>query len=146
MREQKGYIFRRYKSWFIRYCDDVLQADGTINRKLVCKKLSVPYCDEYRSKASVRQFAQEILAPVNEGTLNPHSTMLVSEFVEKLYLPEDVTKQLRAAALKRYRDVWEYHLKNRLSKLTLRGFRTVHGEQLLAKIAAQIGETREALD
>jgi integrase len=145
MKEQKGYIFHRYKSWFVRYCDDVLQPDGTIKRRLVCKKLSVPYGDEYRSKANVRQFAQEFLAPVNKGTLNPHSTMLVSEFVEKVYLPEYVTKQLRAATLKQYRDVWQNHLKNRVSKLTLREFRTVHGEQLLAKIAAQTGLGRSSL-
>src|SRR5438874_1343208 len=54
MREQKGYIFHKGKSWFVRYCDDVLQADGTIKRKLVCKKLDVPYCDEYRTVRSVK--------------------------------------------------------------------------------------------
>ena len=63
--------------------------------------------------------------------------MPVTEFVEKVYLPEYVKKQLRAATLKQYRDVWEDHLKARMQKLTLRGFRTVHGEQLLAQIAAQ---------
>jgi integrase len=145
MREQKGYIFHRGKSWFVRYCDDVLQADGSIKRKLVCKKLKVDYCDEYRTKASVKPFAQEFLAPVNGGMLNPQSTMLVSEFVEKVYLPEYVEKQLRPATLKQYRDVWQDHLKNRMGKLTLRNFRTVHGEQLLAQIAAQTGLGRSSL-
>jgi integrase len=137
MREQKGYIFRKGKSWFVRYCDDVLQSDGTIKRKLLCKKLSVPYCDEFRSKASVRQFAQEFLAPVNGGMLNPQSTMLVTEFVEKIYLPQYVEKQLRVSTQKSYRAIYQDHLKNHLGKLTLRGFRTVHGEQLLADIARQ---------
>jgi integrase len=145
MREQKGYIFHKGKSWFVRYCDDVLQADGTIKRKLVCKKLKVDYCDEYRTKASVKPFAQELLAPVNGGMLNPQSTMLVAEFVEKVYLPEYVEKQLRAATLKQYRDVWEDHVKARMGKLTLRGFRTVHGEQILAQIAAQTGLGRSSL-
>ena len=86
MREQKGYIFRKGRSWFVRYYDDLLQAGGAIKRTTVCKKLKVDYCDEYRTKASVKPFAQEFLAPVNGGILNPQSTMPVSEFVEKVYL------------------------------------------------------------
>jgi hypothetical protein len=46
--------------------------------------------------------------------------MLISEFVEKVYLPEYVMKNSRAATLKQYRDVWEDHLKHRLTKLTPR--------------------------
>ena len=145
MREQKGQVFRKGKSWFVRYCDDVMQPDGTIKRKRVCKKLSVDFCDEYRTRKSVQSFVDEILAPVNGGLLNPQSTMSVTEFVEKVYLPEYVTKQLRVATLKQYRDVWEDHLKARMGKLTLRGFRTVHGEQLLAQIAAQTRLGRSSL-
>jgi integrase len=135
MRNQRGYIFHRYKSWFVRYCDDVLQSDGSIKRKLVCKKLPVPYGDQYRSKASVKAFADELLGPINSGMVNPQSTMPVVEFVERIYLPQYAEKQLRHSTLKCYRDIWGNHLRNRLSKLTLRGFRTVHGEQLLSGIA-----------
>jgi hypothetical protein len=71
--------------------------------------------------------------------------MLVSEFVEKIYLLGHVSKQLRPATLKQYKDVWRYHLKGRMGKLTLRSFRTVHGEQLLAQIAAQTGLGRSSL-
>jgi hypothetical protein len=70
MREQRGYVFHQGSSWFVRYCDSVLQADGSTKRVQVCKKLNVPYCDQYRSKASVKPFAQEVLAPINSGTLN----------------------------------------------------------------------------
>jgi integrase len=145
MREQKGYIFHKGKSWFVRYCDDVLQPDGTIKRKLVCKKLSVEYGGDYRTEKSVQPFVAEILAPVNSGLLNPQSTMLVSEFVERVYLPEYVEKNLRPATLKQYREVWENHLKPRMGKLTLRSFRTVHGEQMLAQIAAQAKLGRSSL-
>ncbi len=145
MREQKGYIFHKGKSWFVRYCDDVLQPDGTIKRKLVCKKLSVEYGGDYRTEKSVQPFVAEILAPVNSGLLNPQSTMLVSDFVERVYLPEYVEKNLRPATLKQYREVWENHLKPRMGKLTLRSFRTVHGEQMLAQIAAQAKLGRSSL-
>lgn len=145
MREQTGQVFHKGRSWFVRYCDDVMQPDGTIQRKRVCKKLSVAFCDEYRTRKSVQPFVDEILAPVNGGLLNPQSTMLVTEFVEKVYLPEYVEKQLASSTRKTYRDTYEDHLKNRLGNLTLRGFRTVHGEQLLAQIAAKAGLGRNSL-
>lgn len=146
MKQQKGYIFHKGKSWFVRYCDDVMQSDGTIKRKLVCKKLPVDYGGEYRTKASVKPFAQEILAPVNRGALNAQSTMRVSDFIEKIYLPH-VNETLRAATLKGYSDIWENHLKSRMAKanLTLRAFRTVHGEVMLAQIAKKTGLGRSSL-
>ena len=90
MREQKGYIFHKGKSWFVRYCDDVMQPDGTVKRKLVCKKLDVEYGGAYRTKASVKAFAQEVLAPVNSGLLNPQSTMALETFVEAVYFQHAV--------------------------------------------------------
>jgi integrase len=137
MREQRGYVFHKGKSWFLRYCDAVMQPDGTIRRKQVCKKLKVECGGDYRTQKSVQPFVAEILTPLNGGLLNPQSTMLVTEFVERIYLSGYVDKNLRAATKKQYRDIWENHLKPRMGKLTLRGFRTVHGEQMLAQIAAQ---------
>ena len=145
MREQRGYIFHQGTRWFVRYYDDVMQPDGTIRRQQVCKKLTVDYGGDYRTEKSVQPFVAEILAPLNSGLLNPQSTMLVSEFVEKIYLGEYVEKNLRAATKKQYRDVWENHLKARMGKLTLRDFRTVHGERMLAQIAAQAKLGRSSL-
>lgn len=145
MREQKGYVFHRYASWFVRYMDDVMQPDRTVKRKLVTKKLDVPYGEEYRTRKSVQSFVEDILAPVNRGLLNPQSTMLVTEFVDKVYLPEYVEKNLRAATQKQYSNVWENHLKPRMGNLTLRDFRTVHGEQMLQKIAEQAEIGRSSL-
>lgn len=141
MREQKGYVFHRYGSWFVRYRD----TDRTGKRVQKCDKLKVEYGGEYRTRKSVQPFVAEILAPLNSGLLNPASTQTVCEFVEKIYLPEHVEKNLRPATLKQYRDVWRNHLKPRMGKLTLRGFRTVHGEQMLRQIAAQTGLGRSSL-
>jgi integrase len=145
MRQQKGYVFHKGRSWFVRFCDDVQQPDGTIKRKLVCKKLDVEHGSEYQRKKDVEPFVRELLAPINSGLLNPQSTMLVVDFVDRIYLPDYVEKHLRAATLKQYRDVWENHLKPRMGKLTLRIFRTVHGETMLAKIAEQTGLGRSSL-
>jgi integrase len=145
MREQKGYVFHQGPSWFVRYCDDVMQPDGTIKRKLICKKLDVEYGGEYKTLRSVQPFVDEILAPLNSGLLNPQSTMPVSEFVEKVYLPEYVEKRLRAATQRQYKEVWKRYLSPRMGKLTLRSFRTVHGEQMLARIAEQAKLGRSSL-
>ena len=67
MREQRGYVFHRGKSWFVRYCDDVRQSDGSIKRALVCKKLAAPFGDQYRSEKSVRLFVDDILGPSTVG-------------------------------------------------------------------------------
>jgi hypothetical protein len=114
-------------------------------RVQVCRKLDVEYGGMYRTKASVKPFVQEILNPVNNGSLNAQSTMPITEFVEKVYLPKYVEEQLRAATCRSYRDIWGAHLKGRMGKMTLRGFRTVHGEQLLADIARQTNLGKHSL-
>src|SRR6266849_4066311 len=98
MREQRGYVFHQGKSWFVRYYD----TDHTGKRVQKCEKLKVGYGKEYRTAKSVQPFVAEILAPLNSGLLNPQSTMLVTEFVEKVYLSEYVKKNLRAASVKQY--------------------------------------------
>jgi hypothetical protein len=145
MKQQRGRVFHKGPSWFVRYRDKVLLPDGTEERIQICKKLEVPYGGEYRTLRSVQPFAEKILKPVNEGKLDVRSTMPVTEFVDKVYLPEYVEKKLRAASLKQYRDVWNNHLKPRMGKLTLRDFRTVHGERMLAKIAEQAKLGRSSL-
>jgi integrase len=144
MKKQTGYVFRRYGGWFVRFYDDVMQAGHIIKRVQKCERLC-DYDDEHRTKASVKQLVEEKLAPLNSGLLNPQSTMLVIEFVERIYLPEYVEKNLRAATRKQYKDVWNNHLKPRMGRLTLRGFRTVHGEQMLAQIAEQAKLGRSSL-
>lgn len=100
---------------------------------MVCKKLPVPYGGEYRTGKSVALFVKELLAPINSGKLNPASTQTVCEFVERIYFPEFVERQLLASTQKQYRDTWSICLKPHMDKpsmrkLTLRDFRTFHGE------------------
>jgi integrase len=141
MRRQTGYLFHRGQSWFLRYYD----TDASGQRVQKCEKLKAFYGGEYKTRRSVQPFVDEILAPLNSGLLNPQATMTVVEFVDAIYLPEHVEKKLRPASLKQYRDVWRNHLKTRLGKLTLRGFRTVHGEQMLQDIAAKAKLGRSSL-
>ena len=135
MRHQKGNIFRSGRSWFFRYCDDVVQPDGSIKRKVICKKLPVACADQYRTKASVKSFADEILAPINAGKTNAQSTMRIVDFVERIYFPEYADVELRPSTRKGYRDMWRVHIKHRLEEMTLRDFRTVDGHEMLREIA-----------
>ena len=143
-REQKGYVFHQGKSWFVRYCDDVLQDDNTIKRKLVCKKLDVEYGGDYRTKTSVRAFVQDVLAPINRGLVDVRSTASIAKFVDKTYFPL-ADERLRASTRKVYRDTWKVHVKNRVGDMTLRQFRTVDGEQLLSSVAKDRGIGKNSL-
>jgi integrase len=114
-----------------------MQSDGTVKRKLVCKKLPVAYGGQYRTKASVAIYVDDILRLVNSGTLNPQSTMTVADFIDKVYFPQYVTENLRTCTLKGYKHLFERHVRGRVGTITLREFRTVNGERMLADIARQ---------
>lgn len=137
MRTQKGYVFHRGRSWFVRYADDVLQADGSIKRTLVCKKLPVPYSGHYKTKKDVRKFVLEIIEPINQGQVNVHSTMTLTDFIEKVHLKKLEQRGRRSSTVDGYRDIWRIHLNGRIGAMTLRDFRTVHGEQVLTEIAKE---------
>jgi integrase len=145
VRHQKGNIFRRGRSWFFRYSDDVRHHDGTIKRKVICKKLPVSFGDQYRTKASLKSFADEILAPINAGKTNAQSTMRIVDFVEQIYLPEYADVELRPSTRKGYRDMWRVHIKHRLERMTLRGFRTVDGHEMMREIARDAKLGRNSL-
>jgi hypothetical protein len=144
-RQQKGYVFRKGKSWFLRYIDDILQLDNSIKRKLVCKKLDVEYGGDYRTKSSVKPFVEDILRPINRGLIDVRSTAAIAKFVEDTYFPQYADERLRASTRKAYRDTWNVHIKNRLGGMILRQFRTVDGEQLLAAVARDTGVGKNSL-
>jgi len=134
MKQQRGYIFRKGKFWFLRYSDTVLR-EGKSVRVQLCKKLA-PYSDEYRSEKSVRPLADETLHPINVGTADVRSTMAVADFIEAVYLPE-VKAQRRPSTYKNYKDIFSRHVQPRLGKISLRQFRCVDGERLLGEVARQ---------
>jgi integrase len=135
--EQRGYIFHSGNNWYVRYRDNIMGPDGSVVRKQVCRKIEGVDHPAYKTKSSVRPFVTDLLASINSGMVNAQSTMPITAFVDKIYLPEFVDKQLRPATRKQYKDVWKNHLKTRVGSLTLRGFRTMHGEQILQRIAVE---------
>ena len=131
---QRGHVFKFRKSWFLKYYD-VQLTNGVRVMKRACKKLA-PVNAVYRTKSDVRTLADKILNPINTGAVTPESSMLVVDFVEKVFLPY-VQRELRPSTYKNYRkDLFEKHIKNRLGNLRLRDFKTVHGQRLLRDIPA----------
>jgi integrase len=88
--------------------------------------------------------AEELLLPLNNGTLTPESTMTLGQFVKDSYFPY-AAAQKRASTCKGYKQIWEEYLQPRCSDVRLREFRTCDGERLLAEIARQRVLSRNSL-
>jgi integrase len=139
---QRGQIFKKGRSWFLRYREPILE-NGEIVQLQVCKRLA-PFDKKYKSKRAVAPLALKFLAPVNAGTLHAESTQLVKDFIESVYFPRAKEKR-RPSTYKGYKDIFKYHLNGRLGDIRMRDFRTVIGERLLADIAAESELSHESL-
>jgi len=135
-RPQRGYLYRRGKSWFVRFFDDRPQPDGSLKRVQVSEKLPVQFGDQYRTRKSVKEFADDILRPLNQGLVNPESAQELRVFIEDVYLPW-VKANKRASTLKAYKDIFRIHVKARLGDTSVRKFRTFDGQRLLDEIGRQ---------
>jgi integrase len=137
---QKGFIFKKGGSWFLRYRDNVIEG-GQVRRKLECKKLA-PVCDRYRSEKDLHALRDEILAPINSGKLKAESTLTVAEFAEDYWLPW-ARENCKPSTVAAYEWLWRTYLAPYLQDISLRDFRTVDAYNLFAEIHRQrkIGRT-----
>lgn len=120
---QNGQLIRRGRSWLLRYW-----ADG----KRVCRKIA-PFNDKYRTQKSVRELANEILEPLNEGK-DPGSPQTLQKFIENQYWPYALAKK-RPSTYRGYVNLYNAQIASRIGGMRLRDFRTVDGQRLLDKIA-----------
>lgn len=137
---QRGTIIRHRASWTLLYWDWQYR-DGKKKRVRVSRKLS-PVSREFPTRSSVRQLADDILAPLNRRQLQPESSLLVTEFIETVYFPA-VESELRPSTIYSYKNaIYFPHLKKRLEKppLRLRDFRPVHAQRILRDIP-DVGHT-----
>jgi integrase len=134
---QRGIIYKHHGSWFLRYYDWRV-VDGKPIKKRVGRKLA-PIGKAFPTKKSVRTLAEKILTPINAGQVQPESITPVEEFIENVYLPH-VKRTLRPSTHKDYGDIFRCHLKGKMGRVTMRDFRTVHAQRLLASIPG-IGHT-----
>lgn len=81
----------------------------------------------------MRPLLTEKLRPINEGRTRPESTLAVSEFVEKYYLPF-VKENFKSSTVAGYKSTWDMYLAAHLTQAVIRDFRTVDAATLLAEI------------
>jgi integrase len=142
-RHQKGYVYRRYYRWYVRYYDYIVQKDGSIKRVQLARSLA-PVCYEYRTKRAVMSLVREFLEPINRGRFSPAGGLSIERFVEESYLPY-ISREKRSSTTRGYRQIWNCYLMPRCGTLRLRDFRTADGERLMSEIARQNDLSRYTL-
>lgn len=96
------------------------------------KKLAT-YSDQYRTLASVKQLAEEILSPLNTGQARPESSDTVQHFIEHVYLP-NCKANLRPSTYFGYTHVFKT-LSPFLAGARMRDFGPMEADRLLVNFA-----------
>jgi hypothetical protein len=141
-RHQKGYVFRKGNIWYVRFYDRELQADGNIKQVQKCKKL-VEFGGDYRSKSAVRVLADELLAPLNNGTMSAASTMTLNQFIERRYLPF-INEHKEPSTYAGYKNTFNLHTRKH-GEIALRDVRTFEIEKMLTDIAREFDTAKTTI-
>ena len=121
-RYQKGNIRRRGNRnpvWELQWWEDYLNPDGTIGRR---RQSAILGNVSEMTRRQAFKAAEEMLRPLNQGQLLPHSTLTFGAFVEQHFVPY-LFPTLKASTQKRYRQTFHSHLlpafqKHRLCDMT----------------------------
>jgi integrase len=116
---QQGHIKRIGDTWFLYYWRTKLK-DGKVVRCKAVKKLA-PFGGKYRTEASVRPLADEILEPLNAQTTN-ESLLTVKTFLKHRYLPH-VRETKRPSTAQSYEVMFDL-VEPHLSEMEMRDVRT----------------------
>jgi integrase len=142
-REQRGYVFRKANSWFLRYRDRFVE-NGTTVSKQVCRRLG-PVAEEHarlkRPPASVLLEAKVILNPLNAGT-EASGNPSIEEFVKSVWFTS-VEERCTASTQHAYKYYWAHILQPLCGEALLRDFTTRMAQQLLSCITRQNPEMKK---
>jgi len=130
MRYQRGFLFKKGNTWFLRYRETVRLADGSFQRRRFTHRIAVASGD-YKTRSAARTLADEFIAPKNEARA-PLANTTLGQFVEEIYLPA-VESQKRISTFRGYRNIWLLYLKPHAA-IVLRDFDTATGERILAEL------------
>jgi integrase len=142
VRYQKGQLYQDHGAWFVRYRDRVRQESGTVQLQRRTRRLGK--VEEFRTKSDVEPLRTAFMQKINAGRFSPDSSMTLSHFVERAYLPW-VEAERRASTNKGYREIWENHIRERVGQIRMREFRTVHASKMLRTIADECDLTKTTL-
>jgi integrase len=141
VRYQDGCLYADHAAWFVKYRVQVRQEDGSIKLKQRAKILG--RIGDYPRESDIMPLKIEFMRRLNAGKFTPDSSMNLSEFVEKSYLP--YIEELRASTKKGYREIWNNHIRDRVGQIRLREFRTVHASKMLRAITEEHDLTKTTL-
>jgi integrase len=96
-----------------------------------------PVDDRCRNKADAQELLDEILRPVNAGTVKPESTLSVADYGEDFWLPW-VRENCKPSTVCGYEQIWRSNLHPRLDKITLRDFRAESVYALLDSLCREM--------
>jgi hypothetical protein len=128
---QKGSIRRVGNCWLLKYYEPVI-VDGKIVNRQKAKKIAT-YSEKYKTKLSVRDEADKILAPINARTSQAESAQTVETFLEHVYLP--YTKEnKKPTTQKAYKEFFRL-VQPYLGSLELGATRTLDIDRILKDVA-----------
>jgi integrase len=129
-REQRGTVYKKSGSWFLRYSDSRV-IDGSVRRKRLAKRLGLV---GEMTKQKARDEAKLFLATINRTTLPPENALKLNAFVDDVYLPR-AEKSTRPSTHRGYKVLWN-QLKPFCADLWTRDVRTRHVQLVLDRMAA----------
>ena len=129
---QRGQVFRRNGSWYVRYYQNEIKDGATVRRRIAARLAR--YGDDYRSKKDVLPLVDELLFPVNSGAAQPESSLTLAEFFENRYAPAR-EKKLRPSTLNSHRDVFTRHIKDNIGDIKMRDFHTKDAQHFFDNLA-----------
>lgn len=124
-RKQKGQRIETRSAFFLRYYVST-QGGG---RKQECVKLA-DKSDLYRSWADIEPLIERELDRVNKATDLPTGRMILTDFIEKHYLPW-CEKEKSASTANGYKRTWECYWKSHVGNIRLTDFRTAQATAVL---------------
>jgi integrase len=135
-RLQKGQLIQTTKTWFLRYYTTVIE-NGQEARKQTC----VPLCqksDVYRHESDVLPLLEKHMAAVNAKQEPVTGSMLLEEYVTRIYLPW-VKVNKTPATYNGYRQLWNKYLSPRFGKTPMVDLQTHEVTALLTHYAQTLG-------
>jgi integrase len=133
---QRGHIYKHGNYRMLRYRLPLMK-DGRKQWKNCCQTLA-PIDASYKSVRSVEHLAKPYVEKVNGMRLSALTTQSVREFIEHRYFPHvEQEDSLAPSTIFGYRHMFEKHLKDRLSDVSLCDFDTPTARKLLQRIATE---------
>lgn len=135
MRYQRGYIYRAYGSFHVRYYVTEI-VDATPKRVQRSRRL----CDDNLKMKAVRRKCDEFMATINAQVPEQpeQPDLAITAFWEHTYWPF-VQENLKPSTQWGYNQVWKQHLKNHFNAMTLREYRTSTGSAFLTGLSKTLG-------